>query len=110
MKNISLIKYMIVTVLICLPLLAASQSASNSASPAGTEAKTQMREVGVAKNSGRSAAYTGYEIDGRTSASVLAAKRSHEVSSRDKNGLAIFSGIFVIGLVVFFSQVFFKKK
>ena len=95
-----------------MPLLAASQSASNSASPAGTEAKTktQMREVVVAKNPGRSAAYTGYEIDGRTSASVLAAKRSHEVSSRDKNGLAIFSGIFVIGLVVFFSQVFFKKK
>jgi hypothetical protein len=38
--------------------------------------------------------------DGRTSASVLAAKRSHQVSKQDADTLAIFSGLFVIAIVV----------
>lgn len=50
------------------------------------------------------AAKTGYEVDGRTSASVLAAKRSHQVSDQDKFGLGLYSGIFVIGLIIFFAE------
>lgn len=47
---------------------------------------------------------TGYEVDGRTSASVLAAKRSHQVSDQDKFGLGLYSGILAIGVIVFFAQ------
>ncbi|MGD0959207.1 MAG: hypothetical protein ABSB19_05305 [Methylomonas sp.] len=54
-------------------------------------------------------AKTGYEIDGRTSASVIAAKRSHTVADRDEKGLAIYSGIFVVGLIIFLTQSVFKK-
>ncbi len=53
---------------------------------------------------------TGYEVDGRTSASVLAAQRSHSVGAKDKMGLAIYSGIFVIGLIVFFVQLLNEKN
>ena len=49
---------------------------------------------------------TGYEVDGRTSASVLAAKRSHAVSSKDETiifvvsgGIAIFAIYFLVGLL-----------
>lgn len=51
-----------------------------------------------------SARKTGYEVDGRTSASVLAAKRSHQVSDQDKFGLSLYSGILAIGVIVFFAQ------
>ncbi len=53
---------------------------------------------------------TGYEVDGRTSASVIAAKRSHAVTEQDKIGLGVYSGIFVIGLIVFFAQILNEKK
>ena len=52
---------------------------------------------------------TGYEIDGRTSASVLAAKRSHTVSDQDQTLLSAFSGLLVIGVVVFFIQTLNRK-
>jgi hypothetical protein len=52
---------------------------------------------------------TGYEVDGRTSASVLAAKRAHSVDRRDEIGLAVYSGIFAIGLIVFFTQLGRRK-
>ncbi len=52
----------------------------------------------------------GYAVDGRTSASVLAAKRSHEVAKEDKIGLSVFSGLFVIAIIGFFSTKFFEKK
>lgn len=52
----------------------------------------------------------GYSVDGRTSASVLAAKRSHEVSKEDEIGLSVFSGLFVIAVIGFFSQKLFEKK
>ncbi len=55
-------------------------------------------------------AKTGYEVDGRTSASVLAAKRAHTPSARDETGLAVYSGIFVIGLIIFFAQLLNAKK
>lgn len=54
--------------------------------------------------------YTGYSVDGRTSASILSAKRSHEVAKEDEMGLVIFSGLFVIALIGFFTHLFFEKK
>jgi len=52
----------------------------------------------------------GYAVDGRTSASVLSAKRSHEVAKEDEIGLAVFSGLFVIAVIGFFSNEWFKRK
>jgi len=51
----------------------------------------------------------GYAADGRTSASILAAKRSHQVADRDATGLSVFSGLIVIGLVVFLLPKLFDK-
>jgi hypothetical protein len=65
------------------------------------------------------ASYTGYEVDGRTSAyevdgrtsaSVLSAKRSHAVSSKDEIGLTVFSGVIVMGLIVFFAGLIKDKN
>lgn len=54
--------------------------------------------------------YAGYDVDGRTSASVLAAKRSHAVSTSDENRLAVFSGILAIGMIVFLVHILQKPK
>ncbi|WP_150049622.1 hypothetical protein [Methylomonas rhizoryzae] len=51
----------------------------------------------------------GYAADGRTSASILAAKRSHQVADRDALGLSVFSGLIVIGLVAFWLPKLFDK-
>lgn len=58
----------------------------------------------------KSQVVTGYEADGRTSASVLVAKRSHTVAKEDETGLAIYSGLFVVGLIVFFAGFFNPKR
>jgi hypothetical protein len=110
MKNYILIKHITVASLICLPLFVAAQPASNPTPMTATSTLSQRSDTAAGKNAPRSATYSGYEVDGRTSASVLAAKRSHEVSNQDKNGLAIFSGIFVICLIVFFTRELSKKK
>lgn len=65
---------------------------------------------GAAQSSAPSNRYAGYEVDGRTSASVIAAKRSHTVSERDETGLAIYSGVFVIALILFFANQLQKPK
>lgn len=52
----------------------------------------------------------GYSVDGRTSASVLAAKRSHEVAKEDKLGLSVFSGLFAIAIIGFFAKQYFDKR
>lgn len=62
------------------------------------------------QNSNESDAKPGYSVDGRTSASVLAAKRSHEVAKEDEIGLSVFSGLFVIAVIGFFSKQFFDKR
>lgn len=54
--------------------------------------------------------YSGYSVDGRTSASVIAAKRSHTVATEDERGLAIYSGLIVTGLIVFFVHALSKRK
>jgi len=48
--------------------------------------------------------YAAYKADGFTSASKLAAQRSHTVAGKDERNFAIFSGITVILMVYFFSQ------
>jgi hypothetical protein len=110
MKTFNLIKYITAAMLICLPLLATAQPGYNPTLTSSSKTISQNSQAGTAKNARRSTSYSGYEVDGRTSASVLAAKRSHEVSKRDANGLAIFSGVFVICLIVFFTQALSKKK
>ncbi|MGR8931023.1 MAG: hypothetical protein ACU836_10305 [Gammaproteobacteria bacterium] len=62
------------------------------------------------ENSTDTKSKAGYSVDGRTSASVLAAKRSLEVAKEDEMGLTIFSGLFVIAIIGFFSTKFFGKK
>ena len=53
---------------------------------------------------------SGYEVDGRTSASVLSAQRSHQVSKSDETGLAVVSGLMVIGLIVFLVGILNQKR
>ena len=61
------------------------------------------------QTSNESGSKPGYSADGRTSASVLAAKRSHQVAKEDEIGLSVFSGLFVIAVIGFFSKHFFDK-
>ncbi len=59
---------------------------------------------------GSDRAKSGYEIDGRTSASVLAAQRSHAVSKSDETGLAVVSGLMVIGVIVLLVRILTEKN
>jgi len=74
-------------------------AANNAASekPEATSSKTIKPE-----NSAKYTPKTGYEIDASSSASMLVAKRSHSVSEQDQTGLAVFLGIIVIGVIIFF--------
>jgi hypothetical protein len=54
--------------------------------------------------------YSGYSVDGRTSASVLSAKRSHQVAKKDEIGLVVFSGLFAIAVIGFLTRHFFQNK
>lgn len=54
--------------------------------------------------------YAGYSMDGVTSASKLAAQRSHTVAGEDERNFAIFTGIVVVLIVVGFTQIVFNKK
>jgi len=66
--------------------------------------------VTAKENSADSNSKPGYSVDGRTSASVLAAKRSHEVAAEDQIGLSVFSGLFVIAIIGFFAKQYFDKR
>lgn len=59
---------------------------------------------------GADRAKSGYEVDGRSSASVLAAQRSHQVSKSDETGLAVVSGLMAIGVIVFLVGIFTEKR
>ncbi len=77
--------------------------------PVNTTAASETKPD-AAKSSPGSDKYAGYSVDGRTSASVLAAKRSHTVSDEDERGLAVYSGLIVIGLIVFVVYALTKRK
>ena len=53
---------------------------------------------------------TGYEVDGRTSASVLAAQRSHSVSSKDQTVLSVCTGLLAIGIVIFLVKALSARR
>jgi hypothetical protein len=53
---------------------------------------------------------TNNSIDGSTSASQLRARKSHSVSKDDETGLAIFFGIIILGVIIFFLKPFSEKK
>lgn len=54
--------------------------------------------------------YTGYTVDGRTSASVLAAQRSHSIAGKDETNFAIYSGATVICMILIFAHFLSNKK
>ncbi len=107
MKLTSDIKSVLAVLLISYSLTGLAQpgNADSASTTAASETKSE-----TAKNSGGSDKYAGYSVDGRTSASVIAAKRSHAVSDEDERGLAVYSGLIVIGLIVFFVYALTKRK
>ncbi|MBK8815766.1 MAG: hypothetical protein IPN42_09795 [Methylococcaceae bacterium] len=54
--------------------------------------------------------YRAYSMDGVTSASKLAAQRSHTVAGKDERNFAIFTSITVVLIIYFFSQFEFFDK
>lgn len=54
--------------------------------------------------------YLGYSMDGVTSASKLAAQRSHTVAGKDERNFAVFTGITVIFIIFIFTQIKFFDK
>lgn len=95
-----------------LAILLISHSLADSAQAAPASASESASKNAAISNKAekRSESYSGYTVDGRTSASVLTAKRSHAVSNQDETGLAIYSGLIVIGLIVFFVHALSQKK
>ena len=79
-----------------------------AASPCSTQQTAAAESVPAQPASANR--YAGYEVDGRTSASVLSAKRSHAVSKGDETILSVFSGILAIGLIVFLVHILRKPK
>ncbi|MCF6203187.1 MAG: hypothetical protein L3J59_05870 [Methylococcaceae bacterium] len=49
-------------------------------------------------------------FDSTTSASKLRARKSHAVSKEDETGLAIFFGIIILGVIIFFLKPFREQK
>lgn len=54
--------------------------------------------------------YEGYEIDAFTTASKLAAQRSHTVAGEDERNFEIFTGITVVIIVYFLTQFDFFDR
>lgn len=53
--------------------------------------------------------YWAYSMDGVTSASKLAAQRSHTVAGKDERNFAIFSAVTVVLIIYFFTQFEFFR-
>ena len=66
--------------------------------------------VAMAADSAPTTGNSGYAVDGRTSASVLAAQRSHSVSSKDQTILSVVSGLLAIGGVIFLVKVITRQR
>jgi len=87
---------------------AANIKNSTTTSAAILLAEKDRSQLNMQNRSG--SAKSTYKMDGTTSASKLVAKRSHSVSKHDETGLAIFLGVIVVGVIVFFLRPFSKKK
>ena len=78
---------------------------------AAVSANTQIAQARIkSKSESEDAKYAAYSVDGITSASKLAAQRSHTVAGKDERNFAIFTGITAILIVYFFSQFEFFDK
>ena len=82
-------------------LVVAGEPGSAQPSPVETTAKPY---------DARNGKYAGYSMDGVTSASKLAAQRSHTVAGEDERNFAVFTGIVVISIVIFVAQIILNKK
>lgn len=102
MKNKGLKSFLAILLLV-YPLMGSAESVDRSSN---SEPKESMHSAASPDKTPKS----GYQVDGRTSASVLAAKRSHSVSKQDETGLAVFSGLMAIGLIVFVTKIFMESK
>lgn len=78
--------------------------------PGQTTAKNQASETKYKTKEPKSSKYPGYTIDGYATASQLAAQRSHTPAGEDERNFAVFTGIVVILIVVFLTQIMFKKN
>ena len=96
--------FLFVFILLTVPLAysaGASERANSQANPVETTAKPY---------NAKSEKYPGYSMDGVTSASKLAAQRSHTVAGEDERNFAIFTGVVMISIVVFVTQIVMNKK
>jgi hypothetical protein len=92
--------------LILLIVLAVISNVTFARDTGLVSAKTQTESLSLSED----AKYAAYSVDGITSASKLAAQRSHTVAGKDERNFAIFTGITVIFMIYFFSQFDFFNK
>jgi len=101
-------KYLSLCILICLTLNVISLPISANPS---SQNSSVVRQEGKAKDSKPADdKYLGYSVDGRASASILAAQRSHTVAGKDERNFAVFTGIVVVVIVYIFLQFAFKNR
>ena len=101
-------KTLLSVMVVILALKVITQPAT--ANPIRTNVPYTQAESKAKANGTVDTKYLGYSVDGRTSASVLAAQRSHTVAGKDERNFAIFTGIVVILIVIFFSQIEFYDR
>jgi len=77
--------------------------------PEQATAKNQTAEIKNKNREPESSKYPGYTIDGFATASQLAAQRSHTPAGEDERNFAVFTGIVVILIIGFVSQIIFKS-
>ncbi len=108
MKNRNDLKKACVILLLVSPIysLAEPQAANVKNSSTISEAKVIVAEDSTKSNK----QWDANKVDGSSSASKLVAKRSHSVSKQDESGLAIFLGIIVIAVILFFLNPFGEKN
>jgi hypothetical protein len=108
MKNRNDLKKIGAILLLANPIFSLAEPPAENINNAATlsEAKTIVAE----DSSKLDKQWDAYKVDGSSSASKLVAKRSHSVSEQDETGLAIFLGIIVIGVIVFFLNPFSEKN
>lgn len=80
------------------------------AAPDQMPATEQTKDIKYKSKEQTNNKYAGYEVDAFSSASKLAAQRSHTPAGEDERNFAVFTGIVVILIVVFLSQILFKRN
>jgi hypothetical protein len=95
-----------------IPVFAVIMNVAYAKSIKDTDISQRVSHVQIKSNKGKSedAKYAAYLVDGTTSASKLAAQRSHTVAGKDERNFAIFTGITAVLIVYFFTQFKFFDK